>query len=60
MQCFYSFEQYCPKCNKNVIIEEKYTDAGETELYCRESGECVSACETVTRITAILSDRKKF
>lgn len=45
-----TFEQFCKKLDKNIIVEERILNDGKRILKCRGCTDCNSNCKSIERL----------
>ena len=45
-----TFEQFCKKLDKNIIVEERILNDGKRILKCRGCTDCKSNCKSIERV----------
>lgn len=45
-----TFEQFCKKLDKNIIVEERILNDGKRILQCRGCIDCKSNCKSIERL----------
>ena len=45
-----TFEQFCKKLDKNIIVEERILNDGKRILKCRGCTDCKSNCKSIERL----------
>lgn len=57
MKNTYNFEQFCPKENKNILINAEINDQGNSEFFCSHSTNCVDNCNCISKLSESLNKK---
>ena len=48
-----SYEQFCPKCNRNITLEEIRSENGDVTVKCAEKKDSCEKCKLIIRLNEI-------
>lgn len=60
-RAFETFEQYCFEKQKNVVLEEHFSENGAHYILCRHKEKCqIADCKPLMRLTEQMNSMKTF
>ncbi len=58
---FETYEQFCVEQNKNILLEEHFSEGGEYTIRCRHRHECQKEeCRCIERLSESIKISKSF